>query len=100
MVDTVLAANPGAEVVVQITSPVLDVHAADRPRLAEYCEGYREVARRRGLILVDNYPNWLKLLESGRDQFLKRVPDGIHPQEPGYREVVLPELKRVLKRET
>ena len=96
MVDTVRTANPDAEIVVQTTSPVLDVHAADRPRLTEYFDGYREVARRRGLILIDNYPNWLRLLESGRDQFLKRVPDGIHPQEPGYREVVLPELKRVL----
>jgi acyl-CoA thioesterase-1 len=102
MVDAVLQANPVAEIVVQTTNPVLDMpdpenrHATNRPRLVEYAQAYREVARQRGLILVDNYPNWLKLLNSGRDEFLKRVPDGIHPQEPGYREVVLPELKRVL----
>jgi acyl-CoA thioesterase-1 len=102
MVDTVLRANPNAEIVVQTTNPVLDMpdpenrHATNRPRLADYGQVYREVAHERGLILVDNYPNWLKLLHSGREEYLKRVPDGIHPQEPGYREVVLPELKRVL----
>lgn len=102
MVDAVLKANPDAEIVVQTTNPVMDMpdaqnrHATNRPKLADYCEGYREVARQRGLILIDNYPNWLNLLNSSRDEFLKRVPDGIHPREPGYREVVLPELRRVL----
>ncbi|MBN8457508.1 MAG: SGNH/GDSL hydrolase family protein [Verrucomicrobia bacterium] len=102
MVDTILQANPNAEIVVQTTNPVIDMpdavnrHATNRPDLAEYYQGYRDVARARGLILIDHYPNWHKLLDAGRDGFLQRVPDGIHPQEPGYREVVLPELKRVL----
>ena len=102
MVDAILHANPDAEIVVQTTNPVIDMsdtpnrHATNRPRLAEYCQVYRDVARERGLVLIDHYPNWQKLLDAGRDAFLKRVPDGIHPQEPGYREVVLPELRRFL----
>jgi hypothetical protein len=44
----------------------------------------------------DQWQHWRGLLDAGRDEFLKRVPDGIHPQEPGYREVVLLELKHML----
>jgi acyl-CoA thioesterase I len=106
MVDVVRQANPKAEIVVQTMDAVLNMPGAPiqdaslRPRLADYYQGCREVARERGLILIDNYPNWLKLLKSGRDEYLRRVPDGIHPREPGYREVLLPELKRVLLGQT
>ena len=42
MVDTMLKANPEAEIVVQTTNPVIDMpdaanrHATNRPRLADY----------------------------------------------------------------
>ena len=54
------------------------------------------MAKQRGLLLVDNYPNWLKIMTDDLERFDRLVPDRIHPQGEGYRQVVLPELKRVL----
>lgn len=100
MIDAFLAAKPDTEIIVQTMNVVLDTaagpHASNRPKLAEYAEGHRAVAKERGLLLVDHYPNWLKLLNADQAEFLRLVPDGIHPQLPGYRQVLLPELKRAL----
>ena len=66
--------------------------ASQRPGIAQYYQVYRDVARERGLLLIDNYPNWQKLMHEDKTAFLKLVPDGIHPQEQGYRKILLPEL--------
>jgi lysophospholipase L1-like esterase len=96
MIDALLAANPRVEIILQTMNVVVDEHATRRPRLGDYVEMYREVARERGVRLVDHYPNWQKLLDSGRDKFMALVPDGIHPQRAGYREILLPALKENL----
>ncbi|MFO1528407.1 MAG: GDSL-type esterase/lipase family protein [Kiritimatiellia bacterium] len=93
MIDTVLAANPKAEIILQTMNTVVGEHAANRPRLEEYAQVYRDVAAARGLRLIDHLPNWKKLMETDRARFDELVPDGIHPQLPGYRAVLLPELK-------
>lgn len=101
MIDRILAANPATEIIVQTMSSCLDHpsagrHASDRPDVAAYFQGYREVAKARGLLLVDHYPNWLKIMTNDPALFDRLVPDRIHPQAQGYRQVLLPELKATL----
>ena len=101
MVDRILAANPATEIILQTMNSVMDhatlgVHATDRPQVAAYYQGYREVAKARGLLLVDHYPNWLKIMTDDLPLFDRLVPDRIHPQVPGLQQVLLPELKATL----
>jgi len=103
IIDGVLKANPKAEIILQTMNPVKDKpeHGADpaatqRPKLAEYAEGYRQVAKLRNLRLIDHYPHWLKLMQESSDEFDKLVPDGVHPRADGYERILLPELKRAL----
>ena len=101
MIDAILAGNPNAEIILQTMNSVKDkpgsgLHATDRPALTAYFQVYRDVAKERGLLLVDNYPNWLKLMTENPGLFDRLVPDRIHPQLEGYRQVLLPELKKVI----
>ena len=103
MIDRLLAANPATEIILQTMNACLDQaqpgggrHASDRPEVAAYFQGYREVAQARALILVDHYPNWLKIMTNDLPLFDRLVPDRIHPQAEGYRQVLLPELKATL----
>lgn len=101
MVDRLLAANPATEIILQTMNscmdhPTLGTHATDRPQVAAYYQGYREVAKARGLLLVDHYPNWLKIMTNDLPLFDRLVPDRLHPQVPGLQQVLLPELKATL----
>ena len=103
IIDRILAANPKTEIILQTMNAVKDKpeHGADgaatqRPKLAEYVEGYREVAKVRGLRLVNHYPHWQKLMQENPTEFDRLVPDGVHPQGEGYWNVLLPELKHEL----
>ena len=102
MVDQFRAVNPQVEIIVQTMNSCKDQPgkgvkpAASRPQLEKYVEGYRDVAKARGLLLVDNYPHWSKLMNGDASKYDRLVPDGIHPNADGYREIQLPELKRVL----
>ncbi len=104
IIDRILEANPRTEIILQTMNSVKDnpkagaasLHATNRPELAAYMQGYREVAQARGLRLVDHYPNWKKIMDEDPDRFDRLVPDRIHPQLEGWREVLLPELKQSL----
>jgi lysophospholipase L1-like esterase len=101
IIDELIAANPQVEIILQTMnsckdSPGSGAHATDRPKLADYVQGYREVAKELGLRLVDHYPAWLKIMNEDPARFDRLVPDRIHPQAEGYREVVLPELRKAL----
>jgi acyl-CoA thioesterase-1 len=101
IIDTVLAANRQAEIILQTMNSCKDKpgsgpHATVRPQLADYFQGYRDVAKARGLLLVDHYPNWLKIMTEEPERFDRLVPDCIHPQTEGYQQILLPVLKRAL----
>jgi len=99
MVDRIQTALPGCEIILQIMNPVIDKPQGDsgwRPRMAVYQQNYREVAQERGLLLIDHMPAWTRLLEQGEPMFRGYVPDGVHPAEDGWREIVMPGLLRRL----
>ena len=82
--------NPDCEIILQIMNIPLDAHAAQRPKLNSYYNLYRAVAKKRGILIIDHYPNWKKILDKGKDEYLKLVPDGIHPNEAAARSVIAP----------
>lgn len=104
IIDKILDANPQTEIILQTMNSVMDKpgsgpHASDRPNITQYFQAYRDVAKARNLLLVDHYPNWAKLMKEDPARFDQLVPDRIHPQFPGYQEILLPELKKVLANE-
>lgn len=56
----------------------------------------RDVAASHGLRLIDLHEVWNKLLRQNPEQFAALVPDGVHPNEEGCREVILPGFLRGL----
>jgi acyl-CoA thioesterase I len=71
-----------------------------RPNLPDYYEGYRQVAATNGLLLIDNYPNWLSLYNSQADHTTwKSYMDsiGVHPNPLGVGKIILPDIQQALK---
>jgi acyl-CoA thioesterase I len=97
IIAIVRTGNPSVEIILQTMNSVIGPHATSRPKLAEYYQGYRDVAKEMRLLLVDNYPNWLKIMKEDPKRFDSLVPDGIHPNPEGYRQVTFPTLKKALE---
>ncbi len=99
MLDALAAQHPRCVAVLQIMNPVIDRpqgHDGHRPHLAAYEQTWRDVARERGLMLVDHAPAWAELLARGENEFRRYVPDGLHPNAAGYAAFMLPALRRAL----
>jgi lysophospholipase L1-like esterase len=95
MIDRIRAANPGTEIVLQVTNPVIDRpegNSGYRPHLADYFAMVRRVAAAKRTVLVDHERNWQRALERGPDYYHRLVPDGLHPNAQGYAEVAMPKL--------
>jgi acyl-CoA thioesterase-1 len=95
MIDRIKLYNPDCQIILQVMNIAIDRHAADRPELAKYYDLYRQVAERRGLLLIDHAPRWQRILDQGKDVYLKYVSDGLHPDPESARKVIAP---YVLKR--
>jgi lysophospholipase L1-like esterase len=96
MIDGILAAKADTEIILMTMNPPTGVHLERRPKIADYVQMYREVAKQRNLQLIDHYPNWERILKEDEKQFMAYVPDGIHPGAEGYRQVVTPLILREL----
>lgn len=99
MLDRLRIRRPDCGVVLQVMNPVVgrpSGHEGHRPDLTGYEQIYREVARERGLVLVDHAPVWAALLARGEADFLRYVPDGLHPNADGYDRFMLPALRAAL----
>lgn len=99
MLDRIQTANPAFDVILQVMNPVIDRpegHAGYRPNLSAYQDVYRDVAGKRGLLLIDHMPAWTQLLERDEATFRAYVPDGLHPAAPGYAAIVTPTILRAI----
>ncbi|MBB6110165.1 acyl-CoA thioesterase-1 [Mucilaginibacter lappiensis] len=90
MIDRIKLFNPDCEIILQTMDIALDKHAADRPELTTYYDLYRQVAKKRKLLLIDHYPHWKAILDKGKEEYLKYVPDGLHPDPDGARKIIAP----------
>ena len=96
MIERLLKSNPDCEIILMTMNSAVAHHGARRPELASYYQMYRDVAKQRGLQLIDHYPAWEKLLNEEPGRFLSYVPDGIHPVREGTMEVIMPTMMRSL----
>ena len=96
MMERILNANPKCEIVLMVMNPPIGVHLERRPRIKEYYQMYRDVAKARDLLLIDHYPQWEDVLETDADLFNRYVPDGIHPGPEGCKVVITPEIIKSL----
>ena len=90
------------DIIVQTMNNCINVHATSRPNLEQYYEGYKQVVRKnRGVLLIDNYANWMTLYNSQADHatWHRYVPDGIHPNADGDREILMRQLQEKLKKQ-
>ena len=90
MINRIRLQNPSCEIILQVMNMPIGKSAGFRPNLKAYYDIYREVAKKRKLLLIDHYPNWQKILDRGEVEFLKHVPDGIHPNSESGREIIAP----------
>lgn len=90
MIDRIQMYNSNCEIVLQVMNMPIGKSAGFRPNLKAYYDMYRDVAKKRKLLLIDHYPNWQKILDRGEVEFLKHVPDGIHPNSKSGREIIAP----------
>lgn len=96
MVDRLLAANNACEIILMVMNPPIGVHLDSRPNIELYNQMARDVAAERRLMLIDHYPDWEKILKADPKQFSALVPDGIHPNAEGCKQVILPNILRAL----
>ncbi|WP_168432907.1 sialate O-acetylesterase [Pontiella sulfatireligans] len=96
MIDRLLAAQPDCKIILMTMDPAVSHHADRRPDLVTYYQMYRDVAKARGFLLIDHYPNWEKLLNEDPGLFIQYVPDGIHPVRDGALQVIMPAMMSAL----
>jgi lysophospholipase L1-like esterase len=101
LIDRILAGGPDREIILMTMNPAWDSpsggsHATFRPNLAQYYQGYRDVAVERGLLLIDHNANWIEIRDSDPTLFMQYIPDGVHPTEEALMQIVTPEIIRAL----
>lgn len=96
MVERIQAAKPDTEIILMTMNPPIGIHLDRRPKIIDYVQMYRDVAKERRVCLIDNYPNWERIVREDPERYSKYVPDGIHPGAEGYRNVVTPVILRSL----
>lgn len=90
MINRLRLQNPSCEIILQVMNMPIGKSAGFRPNLITYYDMYRKVAKKEKLLIIDHYPNWQKILDKGEVEFLKHVPDGIHPNSESGKEIIAP----------
>lgn len=96
MIDRIKEANPQCEIVLQIMNMPIREHLEKRPHINAYYDVYRKIARKRKLKLIDHYAYWTGILKQGEEEFLKYVPDGIHPRALVWKTYTVPFILKEL----
>jgi acyl-CoA thioesterase I len=96
MIHRIRLQNSSCEIILQVMNMPIGKSAGFRPNLMAYYDMYRKVAKKQKILLIDHYPNWQKILDKGEVEFLKHVPDGIHPNSESGREIIAPLIIRML----
>ena len=99
IIAAVTNANPSCEIILETMDPYVRVAGSslsNRTGLEQHVAMYRRVAEENGYLLVDNWPKWQAILAKGEAEYLKLVPDGVHPNALGSKTVTLPSVLRTL----
>ncbi|NQU44442.1 SGNH/GDSL hydrolase family protein [bacterium] len=97
MIDLVHEAVPDCEIILMTMNPVggeIEARPSDHPwsraSLPQIYETYRQLAKDRGLRLIDHNRNWLEYRRLHPEKFDKHVPDGVHPDQTAACDVITP----------
>lgn len=93
MIDAILKSNPQCEIILMtmtLGNAYPEGHTSYRKDIEKHYDMYRAVAKARGLLLIDHYPNWKALQLKDEAKFRKYVPDTIHSTAEGCAKVVAP----------
>ncbi len=99
MIEAIQAQNPQVEIILQTMNTVWNSPAGSnqsatlRPNLAAFYQMVLDVAKERGLLLIDHHPNWAALQENSLSTFQAYITDGVHPGTEGITRIVMPLLK-------
>jgi lysophospholipase L1-like esterase len=99
MITRILKQNPKCEIILMTMTPGNKYppgHRSHRKDIELYYAMYRAVAKERGLMLIDHYPNWIALQTKHKKLFAKYVPDTIHPTPTGCKKIVTPVIIKAL----
>jgi len=100
IIAAVRSARPAAEIILQTMNPYVAVAGSglsNRTDLEAHFAMYRRVAAEGGHLLIDSAPRWQRLAaDLTREEYLKLVPDGVHPNEKGAMRVTLPNVLSTL----
>ena len=99
IIAAVRADNPNCEIILETMDAYVKVpgsNLSNRTDLDAHVAMYRRVAKEEGYLLIDTYPKWQEVLAKGTAEYLKLVPDGVHPNALGSRTVTLPNVLRTL----
>lgn len=96
MVGRIRELYPDCSIFIQVMNMPIAEHKAQRPDIELYYGMYRKEAKKLKVKLIDHYEYWLPLLEKGETEFLKFVPDGIHPSLTAQKEFILPHILKAL----
>ena len=92
MITRIRAALPKCEIILMVMNPPIGVHLERRPKITDYEQVYRDVPKAQSLRLIDHAPAWQAVLKKGEADYLKLVPDGIHPNAAGCAAIITPAL--------
>jgi len=98
MIDKLKVQNPDAIVMMYIMSefPIGEA-AITRPEITEFNNSYRDVAKRREVILVDFSKDFKDIYDSQGEQELKKYQgDGILPTKRAAQEVIIPKFLKIM----
>jgi acyl-CoA thioesterase I len=96
MMEQILKKNPQCEIILMVMNPPINEHLERRPKIDEYYQMYRDVAKERKLRLIDHHPKWKAILDKGKEAYIALVPDGIHPNAKGCEQVITPEIEAAI----
>jgi acyl-CoA thioesterase-1 len=96
MIDRIHVSNPDCIIILMVMNPPINEHLERRPKINDYYQMYREVARDQHLLLIDHYPDWEEILINDKPLFDRYVPDGIHPNTIGCTAITVPNILAAL----
>jgi acyl-CoA thioesterase-1 len=103
IVAVIRKGSPRTEIVLQVMNVGWDVPDGNqsdswRPKLQDYNDNYRKMAKSQGFDLIDHYAAWEKLKKDDFETYKKYIPDGTHPDAAGSLAVTWPGVKAWLEK--
>lgn len=92
MIRRIHKSHPKCEIILMVMNPPIGEHLERRPKIADYEQVYRDVAKKQKLRLIDHSTDWQTVLKKGEAEYKKLVPDGIHPSATGCAEIITPNI--------